>query len=136
LTIARRLVPAAAPVPSDTRGSRDCNYHDCDCSCGHDPSMWNTPQLAHSNVKSSDNPPKRGVLRTSRINCAQCGQRGGRGAGRFALSSDTSMLRATNCIIVEAFSTPGPLRSQSIKGGRCNAPSQADIDAESLLRSG
>jgi hypothetical protein len=47
------------------------------------------------------------------------------------------VLRATNCIIVEAFfSTPRLLRSQSTEGGRCDAPGPADIDAASLLRSG
>jgi hypothetical protein len=41
--------------------------------------VWDIPHAEHSNVKSSGNTPNRSVLRTSRIGCAQLGQRGGFG---------------------------------------------------------
>ncbi len=47
-----------------------------------------TSQVRHSKVYNSGRPWKRSVLRTSRIGCAQIGQRGGVCADLLALSSD------------------------------------------------
>jgi hypothetical protein len=55
------------------------HYHNRASHHGERPSVWDIPHVEHSNVKSSGNMPNRSVLRTSRIGCAQFGQRGGFG---------------------------------------------------------
>jgi len=85
---ANSLVPAVAPMPGHARDGHDGYQHYSKSHGRHDASVWDTPQAAHSNVKSSGNPPNRAVRRISRIGCAHFGQRGGGGAGLVTHSSE------------------------------------------------
>jgi hypothetical protein len=57
-------IPATTPVPCNARDDQGCYKHYGDSRC-HDASICDTPHVRHSKVYSSDNPPKRGVRRTS-----------------------------------------------------------------------